>query len=355
MPNTHNTLPFADWAKAPLQIGPYQLRNRLVLAPMAGVTDLPFRRLCHQLNAGMVIGEMVTSNTKLWNTRKSRLRLPHKNEPGIVSVQIAGGDPEMMADAAQRNVELGAQVIDINMGCPAKKVLKKAAGSALLQDEALVTHILQKTVDAVDVPVTLKFRTGWDRDNRNAVRIAKIAENAGIQALSLHGRTRADRYKGEAEYHTIADVVAATSLPVFANGDINTPEKACQVLISTGASGIMIGRAAQGNPWIFDQIQHYLETGNYKAPPGPDEVGRTMDGHLSALHEFYGPFMGVRIARKHVGWYVKDMAGGAAFRKRFNQLEDAGAQRHYVADFFRDVKATLREQLPDEHQCCTTV
>lgn len=315
-------------------IGSYRLKNCLVLAPMAGVTDLPFRRLCHDMGAGMVVTEMLTSDTSLWTSRKSRLRLPHADEPGIVAVQIAGGDAEMLAHAARMNVELGAQIIDINMGCPAKKVLKKAAGSALLKDEKLVAEILHAVVKAVDVPVTLKFRTGWDKDNRNAVTIAKIAEDAGIQALALHGRTRACRFMGDAEYETIADVVANTTLPVFANGDVTTPEMACQVLESTGASGIMVGRAAQGNPWIFQEIQHYLTTGTRKLPPTLAEVAKTVDWHLTALHLFYGEFLGVRVARKHVGWYVEALPGGAEFRQHFNQLDTAAKQRQLVNAFF---------------------
>jgi tRNA-dihydrouridine synthase B len=333
MPDTSH-LPAARLADNPLKIGPWELRNRLVLAPMAGVTDLPFRRLCHERGAGMVVTEMITADTSLWHSRKSRLRLPHADEPGIVVVQIAGGSPEMLAEAARMNVDLGAQIIDINMGCPAKKVLRQAAGSALLRDELLVARILEAVVKAVDVPVTLKFRTGWDQDNRNALRIARIAEASGIQALALHGRTRACRFMGEAEYDTIAAVVSATALPVFANGDIDSPEKACQVLESTGASGIMIGRAAQGNPWVFEQIQHYLLTGLHKAPPGPADIASTIDWHLDALHRFYGTEQGVRIARKHVGWYVESLPGGMEFRHRFNQLEDADQQRRLVADFF---------------------
>ena len=319
---------------SPVKIGPWALPNRLVLAPMAGVTDLPFRRLCHERGAGMVVTEMITADTSLWHSRKSQLRLPHADEPGIVAVQIAGGAPEMLAEAARMNVQLGAQIIDINMGCPAKKVLKQAAGSALLQDELLVARILDAVVKAVEVPVTLKFRTGWDANNRNALRIAKIAEDSGIQALALHGRTRACRFMGEAEYDTIARVVAATRLPVFANGDIDSPEKACQVLESTGASGIMIGRAAQGNPWVFEEIQHYLTTGSRKTPPAPAEVASTMEWHLDALYRHYGREQGVRIARKHVGWYVENLPGGTEFRQRFNQLEDATSQQRLVADFF---------------------
>ncbi len=316
------------------RIGPYQLKNRLALAPMAGVTDLPFRRLCHDQGAGLVVTEMITANTKLWNSRKSRNRLPHHKEPGIVSVQIAGSEPAQLAEAAQENVKLGAQIIDINMCCPAKKVLKRAAGSALLQDEDNVKRILEAVVDAVEVPVTLKCRTGWDHDHRNAVAIAKIAENAGVSAIAVHGRTRADRYKGVAEYDTIKAVVAAVNLPIFANGDITTPEKAREVLESTGASGIMIGRGAQGNPWIFDEVRHYLTTGLHKASPDTTEIARLIDHHLDGLHRHYGKQHGVKIARKHVGWYVRDLPGGEEFRRRFNQLDDADQQRQLVANFF---------------------
>lgn len=333
MPNSCSHAAFPKAAE-PLFIGPYQLRNRLLLAPMAGVTDLPFRRLCHDLGAGMVVTEMLTADTSLWKSRKSRLRLPHADEPGVVAVQIAGGDADMLAEAARQNVRLGAQIIDVNMGCPAKKVLKKAAGSALLRDEKLVAEILNAVVAAVDVPVTLKFRTGWDSTSRNAVTIARIAEDAGIQSLALHGRTREERYKGHAEYDTISDVVKATSLPVFANGDIDTPEKACQVLESTGASGIMIGRAAQGNPWIFREIQHYLTTGRHQSPPERTELAATVDRHLAALHRFYGDYLGVRIARKHVGWYLETFSEGTAIRKQFNQLETAEQQRQLMQGFF---------------------
>lgn len=282
----------------------------------------------------MVVTEMLTADTGLWHSRKSRLRLPHAAEPGIVSVQIAGADPVKLAEAARLNVDMGAQIIDINMGCPAKKVLKQAAGSALLKDELLVGQILEAVVGAVDVPVTLKFRTGWDREHRNAVRIARIAREAGIQALALHGRTRADRFLGNAEYDTIAEVVASTDLPVFANGDIDSPQKACQVLVYTKASGIMIGRSAQGNPWIFEEMFHYFTNGQPKAAPNRLEVGQLVDRHLAALHGFYGEEQGVRIARKHVGWYAENLPGGTDFRGHFNQLNDADQQRRLVTEFF---------------------
>ena len=292
-----------------VRIGPYTLPNRLILAPMAGVTDQPFRQLCRRLGAGLVVSEMVTSDVRLWNSRKSRLRLLHEGDPEPRSVQIAGGDPQMLAEAAARNVELGAQIIDINMGCPAKKVCNKAAGSALMKDEGLVSAILEAVVGAVDVPVTLKIRTGWDRQNKNGLTVAKIAEQSGIAALAVHGRTRADLYTGEAEYDTIAAIKQAVSIPVFANGDIDTPLKARQVLLATGADGLLIGRAAQGRPWIFREIDHYLATGELLAPPDLAEVERILLEHLRALHAFYGDVMGVRIARKHVSWYLATLPG----------------------------------------------
>ncbi|MFS0824856.1 tRNA dihydrouridine synthase DusB [Pseudomonas phoenicis] len=318
-----------------VRIGPYTLNNNLILAPMAGVTDQPFRTLCQHLGAGMVVSEMVTSDMSLWNSRKSRLRRIHEGDPEPRSVQIAGGDAQMLAAAARANVEAGAQIIDINMGCPAKKVCNKAAGSALLRDEALVRDILHAVVGAVDVPVTLKIRTGWDRANKNGLNVAKIAEQAGIQALAVHGRTRADLYTGEAEYDTIAAIAQAVSIPVFANGDITSPEKARDVLQATGASGLLIGRAAQGRPWIFREIAHYLETGEHLPAPALDEVERILLEHLAALHAFYGEVMGVRIARKHVGWYLATRPGGKEFRTRFNALQDTQAQRDDIAAYFQ--------------------
>lgn len=317
-----------------LCIGPYTLPNSLILAPMAGVTDRPFRQLCHRLGAGMVVSEMVTSDVRLWNTRKSSLRLIHQTDAEPRSVQIAGGDPQMLAEAAQRNVELGAQIIDINMGCPAKKVCNKAAGSALLKDEGLVREILQAVVAAVDVPVTLKIRTGWDRQNKNGIVVAKIAEQAGIVALAVHGRTRADLYNGNAEYDSIAAIKQAVSIPVLANGDIDSPEKAKAVLAATGADGLLIGRAAQGRPWIFREIEHYLRTGQKLAAPSLFEVERILLGHLAELHLFYGEVMGVRIARKHVGWYLATLPGAREFRARFNRLESTDAQCTNVREFF---------------------
>ncbi|ALN20772.1 tRNA dihydrouridine synthase DusB [Ectopseudomonas mendocina] len=318
------------------RIGPYTLPNRLILAPMAGVTDRPFRQLCRRLGAGLVVSEMVTSDVRLWNSRKSSLRLLHAGDPEPRSVQIAGGDPQMMADAARKNVELGAQIIDINMGCPAKKVCNKAAGSALLRDEPLVREILDAVVGAVDVPVTLKIRTGWDRQNKNGIIVAKIAEDAGISALAVHGRTRADLYTGEAEYETIAAIKQAVSIPVFANGDIDSPEKAKAVLDATGADALLIGRAAQGRPWIFREIEHYLRTGEILPAPRLLEVERILLEHLAALHAFYGELMGVRIARKHVGWYLATLPGAREFRAQFNRLDSTDAQCAHVRAFFRE-------------------
>jgi tRNA-dihydrouridine synthase B len=303
---------------------------------MAGVTDRPFRQLCRRLGAGLVVSEMVTSDVRLWNSRKSSLRLLHAGDPEPRSVQIAGGDPQMMADAARKNVELGAQIIDINMGCPAKKVCNKAAGSALLRDEPLVREILDAVVGAVDVPVTLKIRTGWDHANKNGITVAKIAEDAGISALSVHGRTRADLYTGEAEYETIATIKQAISIPVFANGDIDSPEKAKAVLDATGADALLIGRAAQGRPWIFREIEHYLRTGETLPAPSLLEVERILLEHLAALHAFYGELMGVRIARKHVGWYLATLPGAREFRAQFNRLDSTDAQCAHVRAFFRE-------------------
>ncbi|OHC19164.1 MAG: tRNA dihydrouridine synthase DusB [Pseudomonadales bacterium RIFCSPHIGHO2_02_FULL_60_43] len=319
-----------------LRIGPYTLPNSLILAPMAGVTDQPFRQLCKRMGAGLVVSEMVTSDVRLWNTRKSSLRMIHSGDPEPRSVQIAGGDPEMLAEAARRNVEMGAQIIDINMGCPAKKVCNKAAGSALLKDEVLVREILQAVVAAVDVPVTLKIRTGWDRENKNGIAVAKIAEDAGIVALAVHGRTRADLYMGEAEYDTIAAIKQAVSIPVLANGDIDSPQKAKMVLAATGADGLLIGRAAQGRPWIFREIEHYLRTGEQLPAPSLLEVERILLEHLAALHAFYGDVMGVRIARKHVSWYLATLPGAREFRAQFNRLDSTDAQCTNVREFFSE-------------------
>ncbi len=319
------------------QIGSHQIDSQVVLAPMAGVTDRPFRQLCRSLGAGMVVSEMVTSDANLWGSRKSRLRLDHTGEAEPVSVQIAGGDPDMMAEAARLNADNGAQIIDINMGCPAKKVCKKAAGSALLKDEPLVANILRAVVEAVDLPVTLKIRTGWDRDNRNAVRVARMAEDLGIQALAVHGRTRADRYQGEAEYDTIAEVVNAVTIPVFANGDIDTPQKARQVLDKTGAQAVMVGRAAQGRPWIFREIDHYLRFDSTIPEPSLTEVRDILSSHLRDLYGFYGDFMGPRIARKHLGWYLQTVPGSEVFRQAFNRMDNAQEQHDSVQRYFEQL------------------
>ncbi|HAO24997.1 MULTISPECIES: tRNA dihydrouridine synthase DusB [unclassified Methylophaga] len=315
-------------------IGPYTLPNNLFLAPMAGVTDRPFRQLCRKLGAGMAVSEMITANKALWASKKSLLRANHEGEPEPRSVQIAGADPQMMAEAARHNVAEGAHIIDINMGCPAKKVCNVMAGSALLQHEKLVGDILEAVVQAVDVPVTLKIRTGWDRDNRNGIRIARIAEDAGIQALAVHGRTRADAYKGDAEYDTIAEIKSRIGIPVIANGDIETPQKALMVLQKTGADGLMIGRAAQGNPWIFQQILHFLQTGDNLPEPSVTEVQQILISHLNTLYDFYGEYSGVRMARKHIAWYSKGLRNGNAFRQQMNTLEKAEQQLAFTDAFF---------------------
>ncbi|MCK4587111.1 MAG: tRNA dihydrouridine synthase DusB, partial [Gammaproteobacteria bacterium] len=288
-----------------MQIGPHKLANQLILAPMAGVTDRPFRQLCKKLGAGMAVSEMVSSNSLLWGSEKTRRRANHDGETDPRSVQIMGADPQMMAEAARYNADNGAQIIDINMGCPAKKVCNVAAGSALLQNETLVGHILDAVVAAVDIPVTLKIRTGWDTENRNGVTIARIAESAGIQSLAVHGRTRACGYKGEAEFDTIAAIKAAINIPLVANGDITTPEKAKIVLDYTKADAVMIGRAAQGRPWIFREIDHYLKTGEKLPEPETREIRDILLEHLHNLYEFYGEYTGVRMARKHISWYSK--------------------------------------------------
>ncbi len=332
------------------RIGRHQLLNRVVLAPMAGVTDRPFRTLCRRLGAGLVVGEMVTSDPSLWHTRKSRLRMDHRGEPGPRSVQIAGGDAQMLAEAARLNARMGAEIIDINMGCPAKKVCNKAAGSALLRDETLVAEIVERVVAAVDIPVTLKIRTGWCADSNNGVRVARIAEDAGIQALAVHGRHRQQRYGGEAEYDTIAAITSAVDIPVFANGDIDSPTKAARVLDYTGADAVMVGRAAQGNPWIFREIDHYLRHGQPFAPPGRAERAEVLGDHLAALHDFYGEHMGVRIARKHLGWYLAederfDDAGRRALRAIFNGLESRQAQRRFIEELFRHDPAATPDRV----------
>lgn len=318
----------------PIAIGPFQLANNLALAPMAGVTDLPFRRLCRQLGAGLAAGEMLTADTRLWHTRKSRLRMDHSGEPEPRVVQIAGGDAQMLAHAARCNVEAGAQIIDINMGCPAKKVCNKAAGSALMRDELLVREILQAVVSATDAPVTLKMRTGWNEEHRNAVLIARMAEDVGIRALAVHGRTRACMFEGAAEYDTIAAIKQAVRIPVFANGDIDSPQKAKQVLEHTGADGLMIGRSAQGRPWIFREIATYLSTGVVCAPPSIPEVRDIMLAHLRELHAFYGDEAGVRIARKHIGWYSKGRAQAQTFCHAVMQTQDAEQQLAATRTYF---------------------
>jgi tRNA-dihydrouridine synthase B len=301
---------------------------------MAGVTDRPFRQLCKQLGAGYAVSEMAASDPRLWASEKTSRRINHDGEMEPRAVQIAGADPQMLAQCAAFNVERGAQVIDINMGCPVKKVCNSWCGSALLQNEALVAQILAAVTAAVDVPVTLKFRTGWDRAHKNALTIARIAEDNGIAMLTLHGRTRADRYSGNAEYDTIAAVKAAVSIPVVANGDIDTPEKAKFVLQATGADAIMIGRAAQGRPWIFREVEHYLRTGEHLPAPTVAEVRVLMDEHLRAHYAFYGDYLGVRTARKHIGWYVRDLIGGESFRRQMNMLEDCAQQLAAVDRFF---------------------
>jgi tRNA-dihydrouridine synthase B len=318
-----------------MQIGPYPIANPLALAPMVGVTDKFFRRLCRELGAGYVVSEMLAANPSLRKTRISRLRGDFEGESSPVAVQIAGSDPEWMADAAQYNVARGAQIIDINMGCPAKKVCNKLAGSALLSHPGLVRLILNAVVQAVDVPVTLKIRTGSNPTARNGVAIAQIAEEAGIAALAVHGRTRSDRFRGHAEYDTIRAVCKAVSIPVFANGDIDTPQKAASVLDYTGAQGLMIGRAAQGNPWIFGQIRHYLETGEQLDPPPHLEVLEVMEQHISGIHRAYGEPRGVRVARRHIGWYLKSRENSAETRKRLMQAETAREQFSLLNRYFR--------------------
>jgi tRNA-dihydrouridine synthase B len=317
-----------------MQIGPYTFPSNVALAPMAGVTDRPFRQLCRRLGAGLAPTEMITADTRLWHTAKTRRRLDHRGEVVPVVVQVAGGDPAMVADAARESVERGAQIVDINMGCPAKKVCNRAAGSALLRDEALVARILEAAVAAVDVPVTLKIRTGWDPESRNAVRIARIAEASGIQALAVHGRTRACRFGGEAEYERIRDVCRAVSIPVLANGDIDGPRKAAQVLALTGAAGVMIGRAAQGRPWVFREVDEYLRTGRVPPPPTPADVRDMMRDHLDHLYAFYGEDTGVRVARKHLGWYLNHRPGAAPFRQAIVRVVTAAEQRRLVGEYF---------------------
>jgi len=317
-----------------MRIGPYQLKNNLLVAPMAGVTDLPFRRLCRSLGAGMAVSEMVSSDSTLWGSPKTLRRLMLDGEPAPISVQILGSDPNKMAAAARINVEHGAQIIDINMGCPAKKVCRVNAGSALLKDEPLVQQILERVTQAVDVPVTLKIRTGWSPNQRNGITIAHIAEQAGIQALTVHGRTRACGFSGEAEFNTIRQIKQEIGIPVIANGDIRSPESAKQVLEYTEADGLMIGRAAQGRPWIFNEIAHYLKTGEKLQPLSPNQIVAILLDHLEQLYSFYGHHQGVRIARKHIAWYSKTLPSGAAFRKQINDSITTTQQLTLVREFF---------------------
>jgi len=325
-----------------MHIGPHAIEPRVVLAPMAGVTDKPFRMLCKRLGAGLCVSEMTTSDPRFWHTAKSRHRMDHAGEPDPISVQIAGTVPAVMAEAAKYNVDHGAQIIDINMGCPAKKVCNAWAGSALMRDEALVADILRAIVSAVDVPVTLKIRTGWAADQRNALRIARIAEDSGIAALAIHGRTRDQQYTGTAEYDTIAEVKAALRIPVLANGDIDSPAKAAFVLRHTGADAVMIGRAAQGRPWIFREIAHFLATGELLPAPEVRQVKRWLIEHLGDHYGLYGEFAGVRTARKHIGWAVRALPGGEDFRSRMNLIESCDAQVRAVNDWF--------DQLADTHR-----
>lgn len=322
-----------------MQIGPHQLKNNLVVAPMAGVTDRPFRMLCKKMGAGLAVSEMVTSNSLLYGSEKTKRRANHEGEVSPISVQIAGAEPAMMAEAAKHNVDNGAQIIDINMGCPAKKICNVMAGSALLRDEPLVSQILKAVVNAVDVPVTLKIRTGWDRQNKNAIQIARMAEDIGIQALTIHGRTRNDLYHGDAEYDTIAAVKQHINIPLIANGDITTPEKAKFVLDYTKADAVMIGRAAQGRPWIFRETEHFLNTGAHMLPPTVDEIHQVMLEHLHDLYAFYGDLTGMRVARKHISWYTKGLSGSAAFRHNMNTLQTIELQLQAINDFFAELRA----------------
>jgi len=317
---------------------------------MAGVTDRPFRQLCKSMGAGMAVSEMVSSNSLLWGSEKTLRRADHTGEVDPISVQIAGADPLMMAEAARYNVDRGAQIIDINMGCPAKKICNVMAGSALLQNEMLVGRILDAVVSAVDVPVTLKIRTGWDKQHRNAISVARIAESAGVRAIAIHGRTRACAYTGNAEYDTIAAVKSEVRIPVIANGDITTPEKVKQVLEYTGADAVMIGRAAQGRPWIFREISHYLATGQHLPLPDVSEIHRVLIKHLHDLYDFYGEYSGVRIARKHISWYTKGLVGSAAFRHNMNQLQTTDQQMAAASEFFSELANYGRQLTYIEHE-----
>jgi tRNA-dihydrouridine synthase B len=325
-----------------MQIGPHLIPNNLFVAPMAGVTDRPFRQLCKRLGAGLAVSEMMSAQPHLRASAKSRRRADHAGEVEPICVQIAGAEPAMLAAAARYNVGLGAQVIDINMGCPAKKVCNVLAGSALLRDEQLVGRILDAVVAAVDVPVTLKIRTGWEPQQRNAVRVAKIAQSAGIRLLVVHGRTRACGFTGHAEYDTIAAVKQEVAIPVVANGDIDSPEMARDVLTRTGADALMIGRAAQGRPWIFREIHHFLSTGERLPPPDTAEIGALLRAHLQELHGLYGQECGVRVARKHVAWYTKQLRGSAEFRQQLNTLERADEQIAAIDRYFEQLGALDR-------------
>lgn len=316
-----------------MKIGPHLLESPVIAAPMAGVTDQPFRNLCRKLGAALAVSEMVTSNTKLWKSKKTQFRLNHIGEDAPRAVQIAGTDPLQMAEAAKLNADLGAEIIDINMGCPAKKVCKAAAGSALLRDEPLVASILHTVVTSVDIPVTLKIRTGWSEESKNAIQIAKIAEEHGIQALTIHGRTRNDFFNGVAEYETIAEVKSEIKIPIIANGDIDSPKKAFEVLKFTHADAVMIGRAAQGSPWIFREIAHYLRTKEEMPLPTINERKDILLEHLGELYNFYGEERAVRLARKHVSWYLGDLPGSREFRSVFNALESGKTQVNAIIEF----------------------
>jgi tRNA-dihydrouridine synthase B len=332
------------------RIGPYQLPNQVFAAPMAGVTDLPFRKLCKAFGAGYAVSEMVTSRKDLWASLKTSRRANHEGESAPIAVQIAGTDAQMMAEAAAYNIDRGAQIIDINMGCPAKKVCNKWAGSALMQDEALALEIIQAVVRSAEpygVPVTLKMRTGWCAAHKNALSIALAAQDAGIQMITIHGRTREQGYKGAAEYETMAEIKSRLAIPMVANGDVNTPEKAKHVLQTTQADAVMVGRAAQGRPWIFREINHYLQTGQHLAPPLVAEVRRALLAHLLEHYALYGEFTGVRSARKHIGWYVRELPGGEAFRQRMNEIDDAQLQHDAVTAYF-DELAVHMDRLPTQ-------
>jgi tRNA-dihydrouridine synthase B len=336
-----------------MNIGPFTLQNRFFVAPMAGVTDRPFRQLCKKLGAGYAVSEMVTSRPDLWHTPKTARRANHEGEPGPIAVQIAGTEPLMMAEAAAYNIDRGAQIIDINMGCPAKKVCNKWAGSALMQDEALAISIVEAVVAVCSVrgvPVTLKMRSGWSQSHRNAVTLARRAEQAGVQMVTVHGRTRDQGYSGQAEYDTVAAVKAAVGVPVVANGDIDTPEKARQVLASTRADALMIGRAAQGRPWIFRELVHFMASGTHLAPPLVAEVKSLLRDHLQDHYALYGEYLGVRTARKHIGWYVRSLPGGDDFRARINLIEDCARQASAVADYFDDLN-TRMDRIPAPISC----